>query len=58
MIPAEARNIVDNLHNIKFDRNIILDAVECLSRTRPHTMRDTARIERANQHLKEQEPNV
>jgi hypothetical protein len=53
MIPAEARLIVDNLSNVKTDREIILDAIDCLTRIVSPSMRDRTRVAKATEHLKE-----
>lgn len=53
MIPAEARNIIDNLHAVKTDKETILDAVDCLSRIVSPSQRDRTRVARATEFLKE-----
>lgn len=46
MIPAEARRIIDRLVN-EPDPELVRDAIECLSRIRPISHRDRARVSRA-----------
>lgn len=58
MIPAEARNIIDNLANVNSTEDTLRDAIECISRIVSPSQRDRNRVTRATEYLKEHYDNV
>lgn len=51
MIPVEARNVIDTINSIQHSGDLILDAIECLSRVVSPSQRDRTRVAVAQARL-------